>query len=38
MAETGWKANFLLNIGHGDPTAVFARLPRLAFDDACQVV
>jgi 3-hydroxypropanoate dehydrogenase len=38
MAETGWKANFLLNIGYGDPTAVFARLPRLAFDDACQVV
>lgn len=38
MADTGWKANFLINIGYGDPSAVFDRLPRLAFDDACQIV
>ena len=38
MAETGWKANFLINIGYGDPSALYGRLPRLAFQDACQVV
>jgi 3-hydroxypropanoate dehydrogenase len=38
MADTGWKANFLINIGYGDPAAVFGRLPRLAFAEACEVV
>lgn len=38
MAETGWKANFIVNIGYGDPKAIFARLPRLPFDQACEVI
>lgn len=32
------KANFMCNIGYGDDTKVHARSPRLAFDQACQVV
>ena len=30
-----WTANFLINLGHGDPAKVFGRLPRLAFGEAC---
>jgi 3-hydroxypropanoate dehydrogenase len=29
------KVNFLCNLGQGDPSAVFERSPRLAFEDAC---
>jgi 3-hydroxypropanoate dehydrogenase len=29
------KSNFLCNLGHGDPTKVLPRLPRLDFDEAC---
>ena len=32
---TAWTVNFLVNLGHGDPSKVFGRLPRLAFDEAC---
>jgi 3-hydroxypropanoate dehydrogenase len=32
---SGWRSNFLVNIGHGDPEGVFARSPRLSFDEAC---
>ena len=32
------KANFMCNIGYGDDARVHARSPRLAFDQACQVV
>jgi len=35
FAGTTWKANFLINIGYGDASGTFARLPRLAFDEAC---
>jgi 3-hydroxypropanoate dehydrogenase len=38
MADTGWKANFLINIGYGDQAALFGRLPRLTFEQACEVV
>lgn len=38
LAERGWKANFLCNIGYGDPSKVFDRLPRLDFDEACAIV
>ncbi|STV74719.1 reductase RutE in pyrimidine catabolism pathway [Klebsiella michiganensis] len=31
------KANLLINIGYGDPGKLYARLPRLPFDDACQL-
>lgn len=29
------KSNFLCNLGYGDPSKVFPRNPRLAFDEAC---
>lgn len=35
FAGTTWKSNFLINLGHGDPSKLFGRLPRLAFEDAC---
>jgi 3-hydroxypropanoate dehydrogenase len=33
-----WKANFICNIGHGDPKSVFERSPRLDFDEACRLL
>ncbi len=35
---TTWTANFLVNLGHGDPSGLFARSPRFAFDEACRIV
>ncbi|WP_107676318.1 malonic semialdehyde reductase [Agrobacterium sp. LAD9] len=35
---TTWKSNFLINIGHGDPSKLFDRLPRLAFEEACVIL
>lgn len=32
---TGLKSNLLINIGYGDASKVYARLPRLTFKDAC---
>lgn len=32
------KSNFLCNLGYGDPSKLFPRLPRLEFDDACTLV
>jgi 3-hydroxypropanoate dehydrogenase len=32
------KSNFLCNIGHGDPSRVMAKLPRLDFDEACTLL
>jgi len=35
---TDVKANFICNIGYGDPAGLFDRSPRLSFDDACKIV
>lgn len=35
FAGTTWTANFLINLGHGDASKVFGRLPRLPFAEAC---
>ncbi|MEO9191619.1 MAG: malonic semialdehyde reductase [Acetobacteraceae bacterium] len=35
LAAQGWRSNFLCNLGYGDPTGLFARSPRLGFDEAC---
>jgi len=35
LAEHGWRSNFLVNLGRGDWEGVFARSPRLDFDEAC---
>jgi len=32
------KSNFICSLGHGDPSKVFPRNPRLDFDEACTVV
>ena len=36
-AGTTVKTNFVCSLGHGDPAKVFARSPRLAFDEACRL-
>jgi 3-hydroxypropanoate dehydrogenase len=37
LAGTGWKSNFLVNLGYGDPAGLFPRSPRLSFDEACRL-
>jgi 3-hydroxypropanoate dehydrogenase len=32
---TALKSNLLINIGYGDSSKLYGRLPRLAFEDAC---
>ncbi len=32
------KANFLCNLGYGDPKGLFGRSPRFAFDEFCKIV
>ncbi len=31
------KVNFICAIGHGDPSKLFERLPRLEFEEACRI-
>mgnify|MGYP006188473685 CR=1 FL=1 len=38
LADTNIKANFLCNIGYGTDENLFARSPRLAFEEACQLL
>ena len=38
FAGTSVKSNFLCNIGYGDETALFQKLPRFAFDQVCDTV
>lgn len=38
FADTHWRANFLCGIGKGDPAKLFARLPRLAFDEVTRTL
>ena len=33
-----FKSNFLINLGHGDPSKVFPRNPRFEFDEVCKLV
>lgn len=33
-----FRVNFLCNLGYGDERGLFPRLPRLAFEDVCQVL
>ncbi|RKH48095.1 malonic semialdehyde reductase [Corallococcus llansteffanensis] len=37
LEGTGWKSNFLINLGYGDAQKLFPRNPRLAFEDACRI-
>ncbi len=34
---TAIKSNFLVNLGKGDPSSIFPRLPRLGFEEACRI-
>ena len=38
FAGTRVKSNFICGVGYGDPAGLFARSPRLAFDDACKIL
>ncbi len=38
FSGTSVKANFICNLGYGDPAALFTRSPRLSFGEACRVL
>jgi hypothetical protein len=38
FSGTAWRANFLCNLGYGADDALLERLPRLDFDEACQIL
>jgi 3-hydroxypropanoate dehydrogenase len=38
LAGYGWRSNFLINLGHGDPAGLRPRNPRLDFDEAALIV
>jgi len=38
FAGTRIKSNFICSVGQGDPAGVFARSPRLSFDEACKIL
>lgn len=38
FAGTQIKTNFICNLGYGDPTALFPRSPRPAFEEVCTIV
>jgi len=37
FAGTSWRANFLINLGYGDPSGLHPRNPRLDFATACRI-
>ncbi|HVE88832.1 MAG TPA: malonic semialdehyde reductase [Burkholderiaceae bacterium] len=37
FADDNLKVNFVCSIGHGDGSKLFARSPRLDFDEACRI-
>lgn len=38
FAETRVKANFLINIGYGDPDKLYPRGPRFSFDEMARII
>jgi 3-hydroxypropanoate dehydrogenase len=38
FAATPIKSNFICSVGHGDPKGLFARSPRLPFEEACRIL
>jgi 3-hydroxypropanoate dehydrogenase len=38
LAGTNVRSNFICAVGYGDPSGVFARNPRLEFDEACKIL
>ena len=37
FAGSRWRANFLVNLGYGDPDKLYPRNPRLDFREACTI-
>ncbi len=37
FAGTEIRSNFVCNLGHGDPSKVLGRNPRLSFEEACRI-
>jgi 3-hydroxypropanoate dehydrogenase len=37
LRGTGWKSILLVNMGYGDHSALYPRLPRLSFAEACRI-
>jgi 3-hydroxypropanoate dehydrogenase len=35
--DGAWRTTLLVNLGYGDPTKLFPRLPRLSFEEACRI-
>ena len=38
FTANGWKSNFLINLGHGEPEKLLARNPRLEFAEASEIL
>jgi 3-hydroxypropanoate dehydrogenase len=38
FAGTSIKSNFICGLGRGDPSKLFPRSPRLAFEEACKII
>ena len=38
FSENGWKSNFLVNLGYGDPEKLYPRGKRLDFEEACMLL
>jgi 3-hydroxypropanoate dehydrogenase len=38
FSGTTFKSNFICNLGHGDPSKVMGRLPRLPFEEVCTML
>lgn len=38
FAGTSWRSLFLCNLGHGDPSKLYPRNPRLTFEEACKIL
>ena len=36
-AGTAVRTNFICNLGHGDPSKLYSRSPRLSFEEACRI-
>jgi 3-hydroxypropanoate dehydrogenase len=37
FSGTAIRSNIIVNLGEGDPTSIFARSPRLTFDEVCRI-
>ena len=38
FSGTKIRSNFLCNLGYGDPSALYPRSPRFAFDEVCTML